>query len=49
MAVGSLSNAGRPLPLLPLPPTPPRPLKPVKAPKPSVISSVMRGKRPTPK
>jgi hypothetical protein len=46
MAVGSLSNTGRPLPLLPLPPTPPRPLKPLKpAPKPSVISTAMKGKR----
>jgi hypothetical protein len=45
MTVGT--NTGRPLPLLPLPPQKPRPVPSLKkAPKPSVISAAMRGKRP---
>jgi hypothetical protein len=48
MAVGT--NTTHP-PILPTSPTrPSRPLKPLKpAPKPSVISSAMKGKRPIPK
>lgn len=49
MAIGTLSNVGRPLPLLPVPLKPSRKVRPIKAPRLSPLASAAkRRKHPSP-